>query len=52
MVDLAATRARDKGVAPTTNHEGRQYPNFARASKNVATSAKLLNTLPYCQLPH
>jgi hypothetical protein len=45
MVDLDATRARAREVAPTTSRERGQCPAFARASQNVAVAAMLLDML-------
>jgi hypothetical protein len=46
MVDLAATRAQAKGVAPTITREGGQRPTFASGIQNMAAAATLWDTLP------
>jgi hypothetical protein len=45
-VDLTATRAQAKGVAPAISCEGGQHPAFARASQNMAIALALLDMLP------
>jgi hypothetical protein len=45
-VDLTATGAQAREVAPTTSRERDLRTAFARASQNVATSSMLLDTLP------
>jgi hypothetical protein len=60
MVDLNKARARARAVTAAINGKGAPCPTFAKASKNVATAAALLDTWPapsingvdkvYCQL--
>jgi hypothetical protein len=45
-IDLTKARAWARAVSTTINHEGMSRPTFARASRNVATAAALLDTLP------
>jgi hypothetical protein len=45
-VDFTTTQARDKGAAPSINHEGGQQPTLARASQVMAVAAVPLNRLP------